>query len=336
MQRINGIDKWHPLGQPLFLALGNFDGVHLGHQSILRKAVLRAAESGGKSAVLIFDPHPAHLLKPDCRLPLLTDLGKKESLMASLGIDYFIVEPFNLKLAALAPELFVKNILLGKLMASCVVIGEDYSFGYKGLGNAGMMLSLASENGFKVIVCPLLSLKGETISSSLIRRLIISGNVKEAASYLNYYFYRCGSVVKGLGIGGKITFPTANLQISCRLLWPGRGVYLTVVTGLNGGAYFGATNVGARPTFHQETASVAETHILGFNKIIYGHKISLYFLEKLRETIAFPDPEALKLQIMQDVKKAGRLVNRSYKKFNSSLLEPFGVRSTDAGAIRKL
>lgn len=161
--------------------------------------------------------------------------------------------------------------------------------------------------GFSVDISSMLKYKGKEVSSSRIRTLLLSGAVKEAAELLNYYFFRTGKVIKGYGIGKQMIYPTANIAASPRLLWPGRGVYLTAVGNLNGGCLFGVTNVGSRPTFAHYDTSV-ETHILDFSGTIYNYSIRLSFLEKLRETKTFSSPQQLKEQISYDIEAGRKLI----------------------------
>jgi riboflavin kinase/FMN adenylyltransferase len=307
MEIINGIERWPGSKRHLFLALGNFDGVHRGHQRIIAAAIEKARSCDGDSAALIFDPHPSVLLRPDRSFALLTDIADRASLMGALGLDYLIVQPFTDALASLNPEQFVREMLKHKLNTAGVVVGYDYSFGQGARGSADTMQRWGRQLGFSVEVCGPVLYRRQAVSSSAIRELLQAGAVKEAARRLNYYFFRRGRVVRGHGIGKKLVFPTANITVSPRLIWPGRGVYLTAVGGLGEELFFGLTNVGAKPTFMEESISV-ETYILDFEGDIYNRELCLYFLEKLRETRAFSSPEELKDQINLDARRAGKLI----------------------------
>ncbi len=307
MELINGADRLPHQDGPLYIALGNFDGVHRGHQSIIESTVKKARHNGGASAALIFDPHPIIALRPEKAMTLLTDIADRAEIMAGLGLDYFIVEPFSPELAAFTPEQFVRRFLVGKLGVKGVFVGENYSFGYKGTGSANTLDYWGRELGFENHIISMLRFKGQEISSSKIRSMLLSGAVKEAAELLNYYFYRQGKVIKGYGIGRQMVYPTANIAASTRLLWPGKGVYLTSVDKLNEGMYYGVTNIGSRPTFSDHSTSV-ETHILDFNKTIYNYDIRVRFLQKLRNTKTFTSPRELKEQIKLDIEKGRKII----------------------------
>jgi riboflavin kinase / FMN adenylyltransferase len=314
MELINGINRWAGVdGRPLFLALGNFDGVHRGHQTIIQSAVDKAKAAHGCSAALIFDPHPSILLRPDRSFALLTDIADRAELMAGLSLDYLIVEPFTDDLASVSPERFIEDILIDQFKVCGVVIGYDYSFGRGGRGNSQIMARWGHQMNFSVDICPLVQLNQKIVSSSTIRSLMLTGDVDEAAELLNYFFFRRGRVIKGSGIGKKLIFPTANINILPHLIQPGKGVYLTAVRGSdNPGLSFGVTHVGERPTFSCEQASV-ETYILDYVGDLYHREICLYFLVKLRETRAFTTPQLLKEQVARDIQRSRELIEKRYK-----------------------
>lgn len=333
MELINGINRWAGVdSRPLFLALGNFDGVHRGHQTIIRNAVNKAKAAQGCSAALVFDPHPSILLRPDHSLALLTDIVDRAELMSGLGLDYLIVEPFTEHLASLPAESFINDILTEKLKVSGVVVGYDYSFGRGGRGRAQLMAQWGTKMGFSVDICPLVRFNRKIVSSSSIRSLLLAGAVDEAAELLNYYFFRRGKVIKGSGIGNKMIYPTANINVLPRLIQPGKGVYLTAVSEpASPGLAFGVTNVGERPTFSREQAAV-ETYILDYEGDLYHKEICLYFLEKLRDTRAFSSPELLKEQVTLDIRRGRELIDKRYR----SLQESSGAVATSPGPGRML
>jgi len=317
MELINGADRLPGKDRPLYLALGNFDGVHRGHQSIIQTAVSRARRGKGFSAALVFDPHPLIALQAENPPVLLTDIADRAEIMAELGLDYMIVQPFTVEMASLSPEQFVRRILKGQLNTREVFIGSDYSFGRHGAGSADTLRYWGEEMGFSVEVSPMLKVKGADVSSSIIRSLLLAGKVNEAADLLRYYFFRQGKVIRGYGIGKKMVYPTANIAANPRLLWPGKGVYFTAVGKLNGNLLYGVTNVGSRPTFSHYDISV-ETHIIDFHNSIYNKEIRLCFLEKLRDTKMFASPDQLKDQIARDIKISKSLINKFKQEKNGS------------------
>jgi riboflavin kinase / FMN adenylyltransferase len=335
MELIYGANHWPDHQKtPLFLALGNFDGVHRGHQTILNKAIAAARHAGGRSAAMIFDPHPAVLLWPEQPFSLLTDIADRSELMGRLGLDYLLVEPFTEQLADLTPEQFVKEILINRLNVAEVVVGHDYSFGRGGAGKAETMQQWGRELGFSVSVCPLVRFNQKVLSSSAIRALLLSGAVAEAAELLDYYFFRRGKVVTGSGIGKQLVYPTANLSVSPNLIWPGKGVYLTAVGGCADRIHFGVTNVGARPTFARSQAA-AETHILDFNGDLYNRELCLYFLEKLRETETFATPRQLKEQVSRDIARGRKMLNTRFQDLAERLQLTVPL-SCPAGLMKKI
>ncbi len=317
MELINGAGRLPAHARPLYLALGNFDGVHLGHQSIIRSAVNSANRENGLSAVMVFDPHPLIALQSDNPPALLTDIVDRAEIMAELGLDYMIIQPFDDKIASLSPEQFVRQILKDKLDAREVFIGPDYSFGRKGAGSSDTLCHWGRELGFSVKISPMVKHKGVEVSSSMIRSLLLAGKVNEAADLLGYYFFRQGKVISGHGIGKKLVYPTANISANPRLIWPGKGVYFTAVGKLNGGLLYGVSNVGSRPTFSHFDITV-ETHIIDFQDIIYNREIRLCFLEKLRETRTFTSAARLKEQIGRDIEQGRYLIGKYMQETNGS------------------
>jgi len=308
MEIINNLVQFPPDIKNLHLALGNFDGIHRGHQAILKAAVRQAQRAGGASAALIFNPHPLNMLRKGKNVSLLSDLVDRAEIMAELDVDYMIIEPFSEQLASLEPEQFIQKILIEKLKVNAVFIGENYRFGRLGAGNAQTLIKWGHYKGFMTVVQPLLTYKERIVSSSLIRKMLIEGSVREAAEYLNYFFYREGKVCRGSGLGHRLVYPTANLTTNGNLLWPGDGVYLTAAGKISDHIYYGVTNVGLKPTFNNYADRTAETHLLDFDGSLYEQTIRLCFLEKLRDTRYFPSPHMLREQIAKDIQKARDLL----------------------------
>jgi len=299
---------------PLFLALGNFDGVHTGHRAIISAAAGKAAAVRGKSAVLVFDPHPLQVLFPDQSFSLLLSLPDRVTMLGQAGIDYVISHSFSSDLACMEPADFVRQVLSETLDVSGVVVGFNYSFGRGGRGTPPDLVRFGTELGFSVEIIPPVEISGTPVASSRIRALLAMGKVEEARSMLGYCFYLRGVVVHGDGRGRSLGFPTANLEIDPGVIRPGNGVYLTQVTltgAKNDTPFWALTNVGHRPTFSKKEASV-EVYLLDQEKELYGMKLKVHFLQKIREERAFPDSSELTLQIRRDVERARRLIARRY------------------------
>jgi len=306
---INDLPTFCP--KPVVLALGNFDGVHLGHQKVIGAAVEQAHYLGRPSAALIFDPHPLRVISQEGNLLSLTDLELKAELLSKLGLDYMVVEPFTNKLAEISPEKFLNNYLKEIIKIEGVVAGYDYTFGYRASGDVNFLQQWGRKNNIKVTICDPVKVGNEPVSSSLIRDKILSGKVDEAANLLNYYFFRRGSVVPGRGKGKKIGFPTANLKINSQLILPQEGVYFTLVN-KNQDMYPAATNVGRCPTFSLNYLTV-EVNIIDFDGDLYDESITVFFIKKIRDEKMFSSTEELKKQLHLDVVKVKQLAQSNLK-----------------------
>lgn len=315
MEIINGVDRLPAEALSLHLALGNFDGVHRGHQAIINSALKESKNTGGSSAALVFDPHPLIALRADNQPALLTDLADRAEIFAELGLDYMIIQPFDSHFSQLSPEQFIRFIIQEKLRAKSVHVGTDYTFGRKGAGSSDTLQFWGDKLSFKVQIQPMLLCNEKEVSSSIIRSLLLSGSVREASDLLGYYYFRQGKVIKGHGVGKTLVYPTANIAANPRMIWPGKGVYLTAVTKLEDRLLFGVTNVGSRPTFSDHKTAV-ETHIIDYSKGIYHHEIRICFLEKLRNTKTFETPAELRKQIWQDINTSRSLIKQFKENYN--------------------
>ncbi len=285
----------------LYLALGNFDGVHLGHQRVIETVIRKARENSGFSGALVFDPHPAKVISPKKELPLITDLQAKTGLMEKLGLDCIIVEPFTPEMARMHPDDFIKKYLKEIIKVKGIVAGYDYSFGYRARGDTEYLVEWGRKENIDVSVCPPVEVDREPVSSSHIREKVKKGEVEKAAGMLNYYFFQKGKVVSGKGRGRQLGYPTANIEISPELLLPAKGVYYTLVK--KGDQSFpGATNVGQCPTFSSGNLTV-EVHLLDFQDNLYGEYLTLYFIKKIRDEKTFSSFEELKMQLNRDVEQ---------------------------------
>ena len=285
-------------------ALGNFDGVHLGHVALVGEALAAAGASGATPVALTFDPHPSRVLSPDRAPSTLMTAAQKAEALAALGVGAVVVVPFTVELASLSPLEFAREVLVGRLGASCVVVGEHFRFGRGRSGDLKALRALGRELGFAVRgVSPVLC-QGLPISSTRIREAVARGDVGSAREMLGRPYSIDGDVGRGDGRGRSLGVPTANLEPRNELL-PRRGVYAGRCR--SGGREWPAVaNVGYRPTFGSG-ALVVEAHLIGFQGNLYGSSLRLAFLERLRDERAFPDAAALRAQIRSDVERAALL-----------------------------
>lgn len=287
------------------ITLGNFDGLHLGHQELIRKIILRAEETGGLSMVVTFRPHPLKILAPEKCPPLISIYEEKIELLEKLGIDVLVKIPFTLDFSAMGPRDFVKDILVDLLGAKEIFVGYNYRFGKGRKGNIQMLRDLGSELGFIVREVEQVSLNGEVISSTRIRQLLINGEVEHAARLLGRPYALCGIVVKGDGRGRGLGFPTANI-VSRHSIIPSNGVY-AVRLFVRDKYYNGIVNIGLRPTFDAKSMAI-EVHIFDFDEDIYGEELTVYFANKIREEKKFQNAEALIRQINADITNAKEIL----------------------------
>lgn len=296
--------RWpHPV-----LALGNFDGLHRGHIKIIERVRRVAAERGGTSLVLTFDPHPPRIVRPDKAPPLLMTQAQKLEALERAGIQGVAVVRFTHDLSRWEPERFVRTVLVDWLRVAEVWVGADFLFGRDRSGNFTLLRSLGAELGFRVEKIDPVRFREFVVSSTRIRRLVAEGRVDEAAALLGHQVFIDGTVVEGARRGRELGFPTANLETANELV-PPAGVYATLAT-LDGAAQPSVTNIGVRPTFGDTTRRVIETHVLGVSPDLYGRSLRLSFIQRLRDERRFPDVDSLKAQIEADVRRATRLFDR--------------------------
>ncbi|MBI1845790.1 MAG: bifunctional riboflavin kinase/FAD synthetase [Candidatus Rokubacteria bacterium] len=303
MRIVQGLDAFPPDPRPAAIALGVFDGVHLGHRAILGRAVADARQEGLDAVACTFDRHPLETLQP-ARAPVpIATLQDRLRLIGECGLDAVVVLPFTRELASVEPEAFVKEILLDRLRARRVVVGYNHTFGRGARGDARLLEALADRLGFRADVIPPLLVDGVPVSSTEIRAALGQGDVRRAARYLGREYTVPGTVVAGAGRGRQLGFPTANLATDLPLLLP-PGVYACRAA-LDGRDHPAVTNVGVRPTFG-ETALAVEVHVLDFAGDLYGKAMRLTFVDRLREERKFPGIDALKAQIAADVAEVRR------------------------------
>ncbi len=283
---------------PVILSIGNFDGLHRGHQYLLQKNMDLATQMGARSVVLSFSPHPMQVFKPESFYPLSNPLDQERAL-EQLGIDDWVIEPFSEHLRGEDPIAFLKRVV-HYIPLKAIVVGPDFQFGKNRRGDGSLLKEFGSKNGFEVIFPEAYLYQGHRVSSSHIRRLLKQGDVESAADFLGHPFSVRGRVISGFHRGQKIGFPTANIT-SASASNLHRGVYSTFVY-IKGVKWKGATNVGLHPTFGEDTEVKVETHLLDFNENLYGEEVRVEFIKFIRPEIKFPDVEALKAQIEKDVK----------------------------------
>jgi riboflavin kinase / FMN adenylyltransferase len=290
---------------PTLASVGNFDGVHRAHAHVLREIVARAHASGAKAVAVTFEPHPVRILRPESGLKLLTPTTEKLRLLEGTGIDAVLLLPFGRDLSLMTPRDFAESVLENGLHAREVHEGFNFRFGHKASGDTNMLAAFGAEMGFEVKVYPEMTLRGEGVSSSQIRKLLREGRVSRARHLLARPFSILGTPGRGRGYGSKYTVPTINLA-RYEELAPKDGVYITC-TRVGDERFDSVTNVGNRPTFGADLFAI-ETHLLNFHPIglTPETEVEISFLDRLRDEIKFPTVEALREQIARDVKKARR------------------------------
>ncbi|MEK9629666.1 MAG: bifunctional riboflavin kinase/FAD synthetase [Nitrospinota bacterium] len=291
------------------VTLGNFDGVHVGHQILFKKAAEIAREKGGTSIAFTFEPHPLKIIAPEKVPPLLTHFNKKMKLIEACNIDSVICADFTRKFADQRPRDFSKDILSEKIGAKEVVVGFDYAFGKGREGTIPYLKKMGEEFGFIVNVVDPIQLDGLTVSSSHVREVIEAGNMEAAKKFLGRYYSIVGPVVSGYKTGQAIGFPTANIDTS-KVQIPGTGVYAVRMIYQNN-SYDAVANIGFNPTFNRDRLSV-EVHIFDFNQVIYGKEIEVEFISRIRSEIAFKSKEELVDQINKDIEKAKTILKESH------------------------
>ncbi|MBO5076793.1 MAG: riboflavin biosynthesis protein RibF [Clostridia bacterium] len=297
---------------PSAVALGFFDGVHLGHRRILDALVSRGRELGLRTCVYTFVNQPASVFGVDRKARLLCDNRLKAEYIAEAGVDELCFDWFDLKLSRLAPEEFVRSVLVGKFNARLVCAGENYTFGADGRGDSALLSALGRVNGFETLILPSLSAELDggnvTVSSTVLRQLTAAGRFREYERLAGHPFRLEGTVVHGREVGRTIGFPTANLLPPRGIVLPACGVYATR-TAIRGTdlVFKSITNVGSNPTFADTGGVTVETHLLDHDGALYGAELRLDFLERLRGEKVFSGPDALSAQLTADASKRAQM-----------------------------
>ncbi|MCR5482305.1 MAG: bifunctional riboflavin kinase/FAD synthetase [Clostridia bacterium] len=284
--------------EPTVVALGNFDGVHLGHRELIGRTVKSAESAGLRSAVFTFANHPRNKAGEPVKVKNILYFDEKAAIIEELGVDYLFNIPFDDKIRNTGPDSFIHDILLGIFKMKQAYCGFNYRFGHRAAGTPETLMKAGLQNGFGIHVLEPFEIDGKLVSSTMIRELIEEGDMAQCAKYLGRNYMIGGEVVVGNRLGRTIGFPTSNLVIDENMVTPPNGVYVTLCN-YNGVKYPSVTNVGVKPTIGQYTKNV-ETHIFNFNKELYGKQIRVEFLEKTRPERKFESVEALSKQITND------------------------------------
>jgi len=292
---------------PTVVSIGFFDGVHRGHQTIIRRAVRQAQDLGIRSAVVTFDRHPMEVVKPGSQPKLIMTLARRAVTLAAQGVDLVVILPFTDELRHLEPVAFVAHVLVGALQAQRVIVGSDFRFGHKAAGNVATLADLGPRYGFTVEGVTLLELDGTVISSTEIRGALQNGNVERAARMLGRPHLVEGIVVRGNARGKDLGFPTANLQVSHRIAIPARAVYAGMFHLPEGSLHPCATSVGFNPTFGGQELRV-ECYLLDWSGDLYGMTVAVDFRHRLRDELRFDSVDALIAQMGHDVARTRTLL----------------------------
>ncbi len=301
MKKFETIEDIAPI-EPSCVALGNFDGVHVGHRQLIGSAVEKAREKGLASAVFTFSNHPKSLIPGAKPVKNIVYQEEKEALIEALGVDYYFNFAFTKEIMTMPPETFVKTFLADKMNSKEIFCGFNYHFGYKGEGDTKLLRILGAKYGFHVNEVKAVSIDGDVVSSTLIRNMIMAGEMEECSKYLGRNYDIGGEVVVGNRLGRTIGFPTSNIMIDESMVTPPNGVYITYCI-YNGVKYPSITNVGIKPTIGSFKKNM-ETHIFNFDKELYGKQIKVEFIKKTRDEVKFRNIEELSAQIAKDCNEA--------------------------------
>jgi len=293
----NGIARFPDDQRKVVATIGNYDGVHLGHQAILRQVVNNARERNVESLLITFEPHPLSVVAPERTPQLVQTRSQRLISLEETGLDSVLLLEFDGEMAALDGEEFFTRVLDDCMNFAAIHVGSGFRFGHGRTGDADLLARIGRERGFDVLGVPAVEIEGHTVSSSLIRRSIGEGNVERARKLLGRPFALCGEVVRGEGRGRRLRFPTANLLVENALL-PSPGVYVTE-TIASASRYPSVTNIGTRPTFGGRTLSV-ESHLIDFEDDLYGVRIEVRFLARIRDEMGFANATELGDQIARD------------------------------------
>lgn len=308
MKVINGIDNYSSKKKSI-ITIGTFDGIHVGHEKVIRTLVKESLSKNLLANILTFFPHPRMVLNKDSEIKLIDTLKEKEKKLKNLGVNTLIIHPFTKEFSRMSSIEFTRDILIKKLNVYKIILGYDHRFGKNRESSVEDLIQLGIAYNFKVEVIDAKKINSINISSTKIRKAIQTGDVDKANLYLGNYFEINGNVVKGKGIGKKIGFPTANIIIKENYkLIPNKGVYL-IKAKIKNRSYYGMMNIGNRPTLNGKNETL-EVNIFNFNENIYGKSLSIFFLNKIRNEIKFDSIEKLSNQLQKDKDYCKVLINK--------------------------
>jgi riboflavin kinase/FMN adenylyltransferase len=307
MEIIRGLDTLNHVYPNTVMTIGNFDGVHLGHQKILSLVIHEARKLKGTPIVMTFDPHPMKVLAPERDVRLLMTFEEKARLMKKAGIRVLLSIPFTKEFANMPPDTFITNVLVNTIHAKEIIVGSQYAFGKNKKGTIDLLRRRGKKYGFAVHAVRQAKVHGHIVSSSSIRALLMKGAVKEVSLFLGRAYSIEGKVIRGKGRGQRILrIPTANISTPVEIA-PKEGVY-AVRIGWQGTTFEGVANIGKSPTFGNAEVSY-EVHIFNFSGDLLGENLRIYFMDRIRAEQTFPDAESLEKQIRDDMRRAGEILD---------------------------
>lgn len=308
MEIIRGLEDLKESYPNTVITIGNFDGLHLGHQKIIQTVLQESEDINGTSMVVTFDPHPMKILAPEREIKLLTTPKERERLIRTMGIHVLLCITFNEEFSQLMPDDFIDDILVKKINAKKVIVGQNYAFGKARKGTTELLRRRGRKYGFNVKVVRHAKFNGEVVSSSKIRSFLSKGQVFEASTFLGRAYTIEGNVIKGAGRGEKLLhIPTANITTPNELV-PKEGVY-AVKIGIKNDFFDGVANIGKKPTFGDAVTSY-EVHIFNFTGNLLGEHLRIHFIDWIRDQRSFPDALSLERQIRNDIEHAREILNR--------------------------
>ena len=312
MEIIRGLESLNKIYRNTVLTIGNFDGIHLGHQKIITTVLRTAKEMKGTPMAITFDPHPMMVIAPERKMKILTTLEEKATLMEEMGIKVFLCIQFTKAFSTMHPDDFISDVLVKKINVREIIVGTNYAFGKNKKGTVELLRRRGKKHGFTVRVIRNAKLHGDIVSSSKIRDLLARGTVFEASIFLGRAYSIEGSVIKGKGRGKSLlNVPTANITTPVEIA-PREGVYAVRVN-YEGTIYEGVANIGKNPTFGNSDVSY-EVHLLNFSGNLLGKIIRIYFIDRIRNELLFPDALSLEKRIRSDIECAKELLSKNHPK----------------------